>query len=68
MSTFTEFLRFALGFGVCGEGSAERRKAAVGGSGLKSRGLFVLVVTVTALKTHLGRTKSEDTVTNHGQL
>lgn len=33
-----------------------------GGSGLKSRGLFGLVVTVTALKTDLGGTKSEDKI------
>lgn len=47
--------------GVCGE--VQRRggeEEAGGGSGLKSRGLFDLVVTVTALKTDLGRTKSED--------
>lgn len=40
-----------------GEGEEEE---AGGGSGLKSRGLFDLVVTVTALKTDLGKTTSED--------
>lgn len=48
------------GEGVGGGRGGERVEEAGGGSGLKSRGLFDLVVTVTALKTDLGRIKNED--------
>lgn len=42
-----------------GEGGGGKEETG-GGSGLKSRGLFDVVIAVTALKTDLERTKSED--------